>query len=141
MLKKLKEKLGEEVKANPRLQGTLDSVNKLAVQTFSNFTKDGLSSQGSPTSFSPQLSNLPKESNGFGKGESSQSDLVSLSTPTAPAFGVTSSSDQFFSLGEDDDPRSLSNTNSPLKNPRPTSEGERCTFLCLLATDHQGHGS
>ena len=135
MLKKLKEKLGEEVKANPRLQGTLDSVNKLAVQTFSNFTKDG-----SPTSFSPQLSNLPKESNGFGKGESSQSDLVSLSTPAAPAFGVTSSSDQFFSLGEDDDPRSLSNTNSPLKNPRPTSEGERCTFLCLLATD-QGYGS
>ena len=40
MFKKLKEKLADEVKANPRLQGTLDSVNQLAVQTYSNFTKE-----------------------------------------------------------------------------------------------------
>ena len=125
MFKKLKEKLADEVKANPRLQGTLDSVNQLAVQTYSNFTKEGSGSRDSLTSLSSQLSNVPIESNGFGNGGSSQSDLVSLSSPpAAPATGVTSSSGQFFSLGEEDDPISLSNSNSPLKTPGPTSQGK-----------------
>ena len=52
MFKKLKEKLADEVKANPRLQGTLDSVNQLAVQTYSNFTKEGSGSRDSLTSLS-----------------------------------------------------------------------------------------
>ena len=124
MFKKLKEKLADEVKANPRLQGTLDSVNQLAVQTYSNFTKEGSGSRDSLTSLSSQLSNVPNESNGFGNGGgSSQSDLLSISSPAAPATSVTSSSGQFFSLGEDDDPISLSNSNSPLKTPTPTSQG------------------
>ena len=135
MFKKLKDKLADEVKANPRLQGTLDSVNQLAVQTYSNFTKEGSGSRDSLTSLSSQLSNVPLESNGFGNGGSSQSDLVSLSSPAAPATSVTSSSGQFFSLGEDDDPISLSNSNSPLKTPTPPSQGEKCNFLCLLASD------
>ena len=41
MFKKLKEKLADEVKANPRLQGTLDSVNQLAATTYSSLTKEG----------------------------------------------------------------------------------------------------
>lgn len=133
MFKKLKEKLADEVKANPRLQGTLDSVNQLAVQTYSNFTKEGSGSRDSLTSLSSQLSNVPIESNGFGNGGSSQSDLVSLSSPAAPANSVTSSSGQFFSLGEDDDPISLSNSNSPLKTPTPpTSQGENWEMLLFF---------
>ena len=136
MFKKLKEKLADEVKANPRLQGTLDSVNQLAVQTYSNFTKEGSGSRDSLTSLSSQLSNVPGiESNGFGNGGgSSQSDLLSLSSPAAPAAAssVTSSSGQFFSLGEDDDPISLSNSNSPLKTPTPASQGKNCNLLCLV---------
>ena len=54
----------------------------------------------------------------------SQSDFVSPSSPAAPATSVTSSSAQFFSLGEDDEPISLSNSNSPLKTPTPASQGD-----------------
>ena len=54
----------------------------------------------------------------------SQSDLVSPSSPAAPATSVTSSSAQFFSLGEDDEPISLSNSNSPLKTPTPATQGD-----------------
>ena len=139
MFKKLKEKLADEVKANPRLQGTLDSVNQLAVQTYSNFTKEGSGSRDSLTSLSSQLSNVPGigESNGFGNGGgSSQSDLLSLSSPAAPAASsVTSSSGQFFSLGEDDDPISLSNSNSPLKTPTPASQGKGC-FVLVQHIEH-----
>lgn len=138
MFKKLKEKLADEVKANPRLQGTLDSVNQLAVQTYSNFTKEGSGSRDSLTSLSSQLSNVPGiESNGCGNGGgSSQSDLLSLSSPAAPAASsVTSSSGQFFSLGEDDDPISLSNSNSPLKTPTPASQGKGC-FVLVQHIEH-----
>ena len=133
--------MADEVKANPRLQGTLDSVNQLAVQTYSNFTKEGSGSRDSLTSLSSQLSNVPGiESNGLGNGGgSSQSDLLSLSSPAAPAASsVTSSSGQFFSLGEDDDPISLSNSSSPLKTPTPASQGKNCNrfkhnmFLCKI---------
>jgi len=125
MFRKLKDKLADEVKANPRLQGTLDSVNQLAVQTYSSFTKEGSGSRDSLTSLSSQLSNVPCEANGVGNNgaSSSQSDLVSLSSPAAPATSVTSSSAQFFSLGEDDEPISLSNSNSPLKTPTPATQG------------------
>ena len=83
MFRKLKDKLADEVKANPRLQGTLDSVNQLAVQTYSSFTKEGSGSRDSLTSLSSQLSNVPCEANGLGNNgaSSSQSDLVSLSSP------------------------------------------------------------
>ena len=159
------------MKANPRLQGTLDSVNQLAVQTYSSFTKEGSGSRDSLTSLSSQLSNVPCEANGLGnngasssqsdlvslsspgdlvrqlakivilhnyddlqnkmilynnlqKTSISQSDLVSPSSPAAPATSVTSSSAQFFSLGEDDEPISLSNSNSPLKTPTPATQGD-----------------
>ena len=134
MFKKLKDKIADEVKANPRLQvraglwkkrseicssqGTLDSVNQLAVSTYSAFNKEGSGSRESLTSQASQLS-LPTLTSGefkdFVENGASSSDLLSLGSQAT----ATSSSGQFFSLGEDDDPVSLSNTNSPVKTPTP----------------------
>ena len=52
----------------------------------------------------------------------SNSDLLSFGSPaTVTAASISSSSGQFFSLGEDDDPVSLSNNNSPVKTPTPAA--------------------
>jgi len=97
MFKKLKEKIADEVSQNPRLQASLDSVNSLASQTYSAFNKEGSGSRDSLTSLNSQIS---------------FSDLQHKGTVSAsPSTG------QFFSLGEDDDPISLSAGNSPTKTP------------------------
>ena len=98
MFRKLKDKLADEVKANPRLQGTLDSVNQLAVQTYSSFTKEGSGSRDSLTSLSSQLSNVPCEANGVGNNgaSSSQSDLVSLPSPGDLVQQLAKNSDPAF---------------------------------------------
>ena len=110
------------------LQGTLDSVNQLAAQTYSAFNKEGTGSRESLTSLASQLSlnTLTASDNGDNNGVAgSSSDLVSFGSPAAAvtagvtAGGSSSSSGQFFSLGEDDDPVSLSNANSPTKTPTP----------------------
>lgn len=119
MFKKLKEKLADEVKANPRLQGTLDSVNQLAATTYSSLTKEGGSRDSlSNLSLSSQVST--PQNNGL---SGSQSDLASLPSlpPTAPS--ASSGSGQFFSLGEDDEPVSLSAAGSPAKTPTPNNSG------------------
>ena len=122
MFKKLKDKIADEVKANPRLQGTLDSVNQLAVSTYSAFNKDGSGSRESLTSQTSQLS-LNTLTAGEEKEEkengTSSSDMLSL------ASQATSSTGQFFSLGEDDEPVSLSNTSSPTKTPTPFNNSGR----------------
>ena len=117
------------------VQGTLDSVNQLAAQTYSAFNKDGSGSRDSLNSLASQLSlgtapaaeDRAQQDSGTvsGAGGSSSSDLVSFGSPAAavtgaaPAGGSSASSGQFFSLGEDDDPVSLSNSNSPTKTPTP----------------------
>ena len=113
------------------VQGTLDSVNQLAAQTYSAFNKDGSGSRDSLNSLASQLSlgtapaaeDRTQQDSGTvsGAGGSSSSDLVSFGSPAAavtgaaPAGGSSASSGQFFSLGEDDDPVSLSNSNSSTK--------------------------
>ena len=131
MFKKLKDKLADEVKQNPRLQvqlslvfhllslllkGTLDSVNQLAASTYSAFNKDGVGSRESLTSSQPSLNTLTVgEEEKILENGTSYSDLLSLGSQAT----ATSSSGQFFSLGEDDEPISLSNTSSPTKTPTP----------------------
>ena len=99
------------------LQGTLDSVNQIAAQTYANFNKEGSGSRESLTSLASQLSlnTLTASEAGDnlltnGKTGASSSDLPS-----------SASSGAFFSLGEDDDPVSLSNAASPTKTPTPAS--------------------
>lgn len=105
-------------------------MNQLAAQTYSAFNKEGTGSRESLTSLASQLSlnTLTASDTGAGdnNGVGSSSDLVSFGSPAAaavtagvPAGGSSSSSGQFFSLGEDDDPVSLSNANSPTKTPTP----------------------
>ena len=132
MFKKLKDKIADEVKQNPRLQvkpglcwtalfylillkGTLESVNQLAASTYSAFNKEG-GSRESLTSSQPSLNTLTvgEDERSLENG-TSYSDLLSLGSQAT----ATSSSGQFFSLGEDDEPISLSNTTSPTKTPTP----------------------
>jgi len=124
MFKKLKDKIADEVKANPRLQGTLDSVNQLAAQTYSAFNKEGSGSRESLTSLASQLSLSTLTAGDQDKQvDNVNGELVSWGSPAAAAVtagGSSSSSGQFFSLGEDDDPISLSNANSPTKTPTQT---------------------
>ena len=87
--------------------------------------KDGSRSWDSLNSLStvPAAEDRAQQDSGTvsGAGGSSSSDLVSFGSPAAavtgatPAGGSSASSGQFFSLGEDDDPVSLSNSNSPTK--------------------------
>jgi len=131
MFKKLKEKIADEVKTNPRLQGTLDSVNQLAAQTYSAFNKETSGSRESLSSLASQLSLTTAIDNSLtveNKQNGSSSDLLSFGSPaTVTAASVSSSSGQFFSLGEDDDPVSLSQNNSPVKTPTPTVTGLNMT--------------
>ena len=133
MFKKLKDKIADEVKQNPRLQvkpglsvldsslylvllkGTLESVNQLAASTYSAFNKEG-GSRESLTSSQPSLNTITvgEDERSLENGNS-YSDLLSLGSQAT----ATSSSGQFFSLGEDDEPISLSNTTSPTKTPTP----------------------
>jgi len=126
MFKKLKEKIADEVKTNPRLQGTLDSVNQLAAQTYSAFNKEGSGSRESLSSLSSQLSLATAVENTLSGDKQvengSSSDLLSFGSPaTVTAASISSNSGQFFSLGEDDDPISLSSSNSPSKTPTPST--------------------
>lgn len=112
MFKKLKEKLADEVKQNPRLQTSLASVNNLTSQAYSAFnretsgSRESLSSLQSGTSQASTLAadDKVRENNG---SNSEISDLVSFDSP-AGVVGSSASSGQFFSLGEDDDPVNLS---------------------------------
>ena len=103
MFKKLKDKLADEVKQNPRLQvqlslvvnvlifyllslllkGTLDSVNQLAASTYSAFNKDGVGSRESLTSSQPSLNTLTVgEEEKILENGTSYSDLLSLGSQT-----------------------------------------------------------
>ena len=93
-------------------QGTLDSVNQLASQTYSAFNKEGTGSRESLTSLASQLSLNTLTA---GDDNNGVSEVGVGSTMTTSS----SSSGQFFSLGDDDDPVSLSNANSPTKTPTP----------------------
>ena len=123
------------------VQGTLDSVNQLAAQTYSAFNKDGSGSRDSLNSLASQLSlstapaaeDRAQQDSGTvsGAGGSSSSDLVSFGSPAAAVTGAapaggssasSASSGQFFTLGGDDDPVSLSNSNSPIKE----TDGRDC---------------
>ena len=90
----------------------MDSVNQLAASTYSAFNKDGAGSRESLTSLNTLT--LGEEEKILENG-TSYSDLLSLGSQAT----ATSSSGQFFSLGEDDEPISLSNTASPTKTPTP----------------------
>eukprot|EP00092_Neocalanus_flemingeri_P054245 GFUD01063881.1.p1 GENE.GFUD01063881.1~~GFUD01063881.1.p1 ORF type:complete len:1583 (+),score=606.32 GFUD01063881.1:211-4959(+) len=105
-------------------QGTLDSVNQLAAQTYSAFNKEGSGSRESLSSLTSQLSLTTAVESSFTSDKQqengSSSDLLSFGSPaTVTAASISSSSGQFFSLGEDDEPVSLSNNNSPAKTPTP----------------------
>ena len=97
------------------MKGTLESVNQLAASTYSAFNKEG-GSRESLTSSQPSLNTLTlgEDERSLENG-TSYSDLLSLGSQAT----ATSSSGQFFSLGEDDEPISLSNTTSPTKTPTP----------------------
>ena len=119
-------------------QGTLDSVNQIAAQTYANFNKEGSGSRESLTSLASQLSLNTLTASEAGdhlltngkSGAASNSDLLSLGS--GPGAVSSNSSGAFFSLGEDDDPVSLSNTNSPTKTPTPasSSSGDKCACQC-----------
>ena len=124
-------------------QGTLDSVNQLASQTYDAFKKEGTGSRESLTSSQLSLSTLtgsdqPGQGQDGGNGvlTSSQSDLLSYGSPAGGAATGTmtssASSGAFFSLGDDDEPVSLSNANSPTKTPTPAANNSGKTFLCFL---------
>ena len=74
---------------NIALQGTLDSVNQLAAQTYASFGKEGSGSRESLSSLTSQLSlnTLTASEAGDHPGvngksvEGSSSDLVSLGSP------------------------------------------------------------
>jgi len=102
MFRKLKEKIADEVKHNPRLQASLDSVNQIASQTYSAFNKEGSGSRESLTSLTSQLSQIDQ--------------------PAKGTLSNSSSTGQFFSLGEDDEPISLSAANSPEKTITPNNQ-------------------
>ena len=113
----------------------MDSVNQLAASTYSAFNKDGAGSGESLTSSQPSLNTLVvgEEDKSLENGHSF-SDLLSLRSPAT----TTSSSGQFFSLGEDDEPISLSNTASPTKTPTPfnnsgTEYDRECPLVCLFS--------
>ena len=96
----------------------MDSVNQLAASTYSAFNKDGAGSRESlnTNSSQPSLNTLTLgEEEKILENGTSYSDLLSLGSQAT----ATSSSGQFFSLGEDDEPISLSNTASPTKTPTP----------------------
>ena len=91
--------------------------------------KDGSRSWDSLNSLQLQEDRAQQDSGTVsGAGGSSSSDLVSFGSPAAavtgaaPAGGSSTSSGQFFSLGGDDDPVSLSNSNSPTKE----TDGRDC---------------
>ena len=94
--------------------------------------KDGSRSWDSLNSLStvPAAEDRAQQDSGTvsGAGGSSSSDLVSFGSPAAavtgaaPAGGSSTSSGQFFTLGGDDDPVSLSNSNSPTKE----TDGRDC---------------
>ena len=114
------------------LQGTLDSVNQLAVSTYSAFNKDGSGSRESLTSQASQLSLSTLTGEAAENGASS--DQASLASQVTAA-----SSGQFFSLGEDDEPISLSNTSSPAKTLTPLNNSGTVlvlssVLLCPLTT-------
>ena len=116
------------------IKGTLDSVNQLAASTYSAFNKEGAGSRESLTSSQPSLNTLPVgEEERVLENGASLSDLLSLGSQAT----ATSSSGQFFSLGEDDEPISLSNTASPTKTPTPFNNSGtececECPHLCLF---------
>ena len=112
----------------------MDSVNQLAASTYSAFNKEGAGSRESLTSSQPSLNTLPVgEEERVLENGASLSDLLSLGSQAT----ATSSSGQFFSLGEDDEPLSLSATTSPTKTPTPfnnsgTEYDSECPLVCLL---------
>ena len=121
------------------IKGTLDSVNQLAASTYSAFNKEGAGSRESLTSSQPSLNTLPVgEEERVLENGASLSDLLSLGSQAT----ATSSSGQFFSLGEDDEPLSLSATTSPTKTPTPfnnsgtkyTDYDCQCSESLLLTT-------
>lgn len=99
-------------------------MNQLAAQTYSAFNKEGSGSRESLTSLASQLSLSTLTAGDQDKQvDNVNGELVSWGSPAAAAVtagGSSSSSGQFFSLGEDDDPISLSNANSPTKTPTQT---------------------
>ena len=104
----------------------MDSVNQLAAQTYSAFNNEGSGSRESLSSLSSQLSLATAVENTLSGDKQvengSSSDLLSFGSPaTVTAASISSSSGQFFSLGEDDDPISLSSSNSPVKTPTPAT--------------------
>lgn len=113
----------------------MDSVNQIAAQTYANFNKEGSGSRESLTSLASQLSLNTLTASEAGDnlltngktGASSGSDLLS-----------SASSGAFFSLGEDDDPVSLSNAASPTKTPTPASNssGEECDKCDHVVSTH-----
>ena len=124
----------------------MDSVNQIAAQTYANFNKEGSGSRESLTSLASQLSlnTLTASEAGdhlltngkTGAASSSASDLLSLGS--GPGGVSSASSGAFFSLGEDDDPVSLSNANSPTKTPTPASNssGEDSCDKCHHVSTH-----
>ena len=97
--------------------------------------KDGSRSWDSLNSLStvPAAEDRAQQDSGTvsGAGGSSSSDLVSFGSPAAAVTGAapaggssasSASSGQFFTLGGDDDPVSLSNSNSPIKE----TDGRDC---------------
>ena len=103
-------------------------MNQLAASTYSAFNKDGAGSRESLTSSQPSLNTLTvgEDERSLENG-TSYSDLLSLGSQAT----ATSSSGQFFSLGEDDEPISLSNTSSPTKTITPLNNSGSEHLYCV----------